>query len=121
MGEVSTSLMSPDTISFKPDSLYSDIEARVKERSRQHAAKSMAPEAFARGVVTAVLKQQALGRGEGVWEGTNAWLVWALSAVGWRKVFDGVVRGPVGFDRVEVRRAIFERGQRSVQIGRGGE
>lgn len=51
MGEVSTKLMSPDSISFVPGSLYSDALEGARERSRNHAKNSMSPETFARQVV----------------------------------------------------------------------
>jgi len=118
MGEVSTGLMSADNISFGQESLYSDVEANVRERSRQHALKSISPEEFARRVVGAVLKEPAIGKGEFVWKGTNASLVWLLDAIGWRKIFDGTVKSPVGLDQEGIRKAIYDKGQRSVQQGR---
>lgn len=118
MGEVSTGLMSADNISFGQESLYSDVEANVRERSRQHALKSISPEEFARRVVGAVLKEPAIEKGEFVWKGTNASLVWLLDAIGWRKIFDGTVKSPVGLDQEGIRKAIYDKGQRSVQQGR---
>ncbi|KAH6706322.1 hypothetical protein BKA61DRAFT_558818 [Leptodontidium sp. MPI-SDFR-AT-0119] len=115
MGEVSTGLMSADNISFGQDSLYSDVEANVRERSRQHAQKSMAPEIFAQRVVSGVLSEPAIGKGEYLWKGTNASLVWLLNSIGWRKVFDGTVKSPVGLDQEGTRTAIYDKGQRSVQ------
>lgn len=115
MGEVSTKLMSPDNIFFVPESLYSDVLERTRERSRNHAQKSMSPETFARQVVDQILTRSSeLGTGNYIWKGTNAWAVWFLNAVGWRKIFDGLVKGMVGLDNQEIRRAIFQKGRASV-------
>jgi 1-acylglycerone phosphate reductase len=115
MGEVSTGLMSADNISFGQDSLYFDVEEAVRERSRQHAPKSMAPEDFARQVVSGVLLQPAVGKGEYLWKGTNASTVWLLGSIGWRKIFDGTVKSAVGLDKDGTQKAIFNKGQRSIQ------
>lgn len=115
MGGVSTKLMSPDTISFIPGSLYSDVLERTRERSRNHAQKSMSPESFARQVVDQILSRSSeLGNGNYIWKGTNAWAVWFLNAVGWRKLFDGLVKEMVGLDNKEIRRAFFQKGRASV-------
>jgi 1-acylglycerone phosphate reductase len=115
MGEVSTKLMSPDNVSFIPGSLYGDVLERTRDRSRNHAKNSMSPETFARQVVDQILtKSPGLGKGEYMWKGTNAWVVWLLNAVGWRKIFDGLVKRMVGLDKQDVRRAIFEKGRASV-------
>ncbi|KAG2420158.1 hypothetical protein HFD88_004958 [Aspergillus terreus] len=112
MGEVSTKLMSPDTISFQTGSLYSDVLEHTKERSRNHAKNSMSPETFAREVVDQILiRSPGLGRGEYLWKGTNAWVVWFLNAVGWRKIFDGLVKKMVGLDDQQIQKAIFQKGQ----------
>ncbi|KAH7391623.1 hypothetical protein BKA64DRAFT_110150 [Cadophora sp. MPI-SDFR-AT-0126] len=115
MGEVKTGMMAADHISFGEDSVYVDVEERVRERSRQHAQKSMSAEEFARQVVGGVLAKPAIGKGEYLWKGTNAFIVWLLNAVGFRKIFDPTVRGPIGFDKKEIERAIFEKGQRGVK------
>lgn len=115
MGEVSTGLMSPEDISFRRDSLYIDIENRVRERSRQHVLKSMKPEEFARLVVKEVRAKNEVGKGEYLWKGTQAMLVWFLDSVGWRKIFDKIIEAAVGLDRKEVRKAIFDKGKRSLE------
>ncbi|OJJ66015.1 hypothetical protein ASPBRDRAFT_138849 [Aspergillus brasiliensis CBS 101740] len=115
MGEVSTKLMSPDNIFFVPGSLYNDVLERTKERSRSHIKNSMSPETFAREVVDQILTQSPeLGKGEYIWKGTNAWVVWLLNAVGWRKIFDGLVKKMVGLDNQQIQRAIFQKGRASV-------
>ncbi|KAL5358840.1 hypothetical protein BJX96DRAFT_183371 [Aspergillus floccosus] len=114
MGEVSTKLMSPDNISFAPGSLYIDVLEKTRERSRNHAKNSMSPETFARQVVHQILTQSSeLRKGDYIWKGTNAWVVWLLNAVGWRKIFDGLVKGMVGLDNQQIRRAIFQKGRAS--------
>ncbi|PVH72606.1 hypothetical protein DL98DRAFT_432895, partial [Cadophora sp. DSE1049] len=115
MGEVSTGLMSADNISFGQDSLYFDVEATVRERSRQHAQKSMAPEVFALRVVSGVLFESAIGKGEYLWKGTHASVVWLLNSIGWRKIFDGMLKSAVGLDKEGTQKAIYNKGQRSVQ------
>ncbi|KAJ4184910.1 hypothetical protein NW755_008824 [Fusarium falciforme] len=114
MGVVSTKLTSPDKAHFAPDSLFIDGESGLKERSRLHVRDGMKPEEFARLVVQHVLrKKPALGEGEYIWQGANAYVVWLLNAVGWRKIFDSTVEGGVGLSK-EVKRAIFKRGQASL-------
>jgi len=115
MGEVSTTLMSSDNISFGADSLYIDVEAGVQERSRSHSAKSIRPEGFARQVADQIFSKPALGRGEYVWKGSQAALVWFLNAVGFRKIFDASMESAVGFDKSRVRKAIYDKGQRSIK------
>lgn len=114
MGEVSTGLMSADNISFGRDSLYIDAERGVQERSRQHAQKSMRPEEFARQVAHHVMAKPAAGKGEYLWKGTQATLIWFLNAVGWRKIFDGSMESVVGLDK-ELKKAIFNKGQHSTK------
>ncbi|EEU37742.1 uncharacterized protein NECHADRAFT_88119 [Fusarium vanettenii 77-13-4] len=114
MGVVSTKLTSPDKLQFAPDSLFIDGEPGLKERSRLHLRDGMKPEEFARLVVQHILKKKpALSEGEYIWEGANAYVIWLLNAVGWRKIFDGTVEGGVGLTK-EVKRAIFKRGQASL-------
>ncbi|KAJ4206069.1 hypothetical protein NW767_003314 [Fusarium falciforme] len=114
MGVVSTKLTSPDKAHFAPDSLFIDGESGLKERSRLHVRDGMKPEEFARLVVQHVLrKKPALGEGEYIWQGANAYVVWLLNAVGWRKIFDSTVEGGVDLSK-EVKRAIFKRGQASL-------
>ncbi|KAH8594217.1 hypothetical protein B0O99DRAFT_595553 [Bisporella sp. PMI_857] len=115
MGEVSTGLMLPDNISFGHDSLYIDAEKGAQERSRHRVQNSMKPEEFARQVVNEVISKPAAGKGEFLWKGTNASLVWFLNAVGWRKVFDGTVMSAVGLDKKETKKAIFDKGQHSTK------
>ncbi|KAH6981666.1 oxidoreductase [Ilyonectria sp. MPI-CAGE-AT-0026] len=110
MGEVSTGLMSADNISFGPNSLYADLEAKTKERSLEHSKKSIRPQLFAQQVVDAVLKQKA----DYVWKGTNAFLAWFLNAFGPRKVFDSTMNSSVGLDQGELRKKVYERGQKLV-------
>jgi len=117
MGKVSTKITSPTSISFGADSLYVDVEAGVRERSRLHAANNIQPEDFARQVASSVLSNPALGKGEYVWKGTQAVLVWFLNAVGFRKIFDGTVKGEVGLDKDAARKAIYDKGQRSIKQG----
>ncbi|OCL14369.1 NAD(P)-binding protein [Glonium stellatum] len=117
MGEVATGLMS-DSITFGAESLYHDFEERLKERTRNHVKNSMKPELFAKQVASVViLKNPGIKEGEYIWKGTNAWIVWLLNVVGWRKIFDRTVEAPVGLDKKELRKALFEKGQRSVKVG----
>ncbi|KAJ5812011.1 hypothetical protein N7474_008312 [Penicillium riverlandense] len=119
MGEVATKLMSPDNIYFSSGSIYTDVLERTKERSRNHAKNSMLPEEFARQVVEQILvRSPRHGNGEYVWKGTNAWVVWFLNAVGWRKIFDGLVKKMVGLDDKQVQKAILQKGQASMSKGR---
>lgn len=111
MGEVSTGLMSADNISFGHDSLYTDVEGGVQERSRYHSQNSMKAEEFARRIVNEIISKSAEGKGLFLWKGTNASLVWFLNAVGWRTVFDGTMMSGVGLDKKEIKKAIFDKGQ----------
>lgn len=115
MGEVSTGLMSADNISFGHDSIYSDVEGKVQERSKYHARNSMKAEEFARQVVNEVLSKPAASKALFLWKGTNAFLVWFLNAVGWRTVFDGTMMSGVDLDKKNVRKAIFDKGQHRAQ------
>ncbi|EED22259.1 short-chain dehydrogenases/reductase, putative [Talaromyces stipitatus ATCC 10500] len=112
MGEVSTKLRSANNISFGPESLYADVEVKVKERTEQSAKVSMTPDVFAKQVVPKVL---ANNNANYLWKGTNAFIVWLLAAVGPRKVFDSTVMGPVGFGDKNVIKRIYDRGQRLVE------
>ncbi len=113
MGEVSTGLMSTENTPVNSDSLYAASQGAVRQRVEQHIQKSMKPEEFARQVVKGIVSKRAIGKGEYLWKGTNATIVWLLNAVGWRKIFDGLMQSGVGFDKKEVRKAIFYNGQRS--------
>ncbi|KFY92862.1 hypothetical protein V500_04008 [Pseudogymnoascus sp. VKM F-4518 (FW-2643)] len=115
MGKVSTGLMSPNNISFGADSLYIDVKAGVRERSRSHAAESMKPDEFARQVAHQIFSNPAIGKGEYVWKGTLATLVWFLNAVGFRKIFDASMEGAVGLNKGTVKKAIYDKGQRSIK------
>ena len=116
MGQVKSNLNSPDNISFRPGSIYSDVLDGVKERSRNHNKDSMTADTFARQVVQQVLvKSPGPGEGEYLWKGTNAWLVWFLNAVGWRKILDPTAKKVVGLDNKEVRKSIFAKSQSSVK------
>lgn len=115
MGEVATKLMASGNISFGPESIYSGVEADVQKRSQLHAQKSITPEQFAQQVVHQVLSSPAIGKNEFLWKGTNAFIVWLLNAVGWRKIFDGTVESAAGLNQSQKRKAIFEKGQRSVK------
>ncbi|CEL10916.1 hypothetical protein ASPCAL14023 [Aspergillus calidoustus] len=115
MGEVRTRLMSPDDICFGSESIYSDLSDKVKERSRNHAKDSMGPEEFASQVVKDILiKSPGYGKGEYLWKGTNAWLIWFLNAVGWRKVFDGTVKKLVGLDKRDIQEGISRKARAAV-------
>ncbi|KAF3391544.1 NADPH-dependent 1-acyldihydroxyacetone phosphate reductase [Penicillium rolfsii] len=112
MGEVATNLMSPDNITFKDGSIYMDVLENVKERSRKHAKNSMAPNEFAKQVVGQIVNQSTtLGKGEYLWKGTNASIIWLLNAIGWRKIFDGIVKKMVNLDDKRVQEAISKRAQ----------
>ena len=113
MGEVSTRLRSADSINFGPESLYADVEAKVKERTETSARVSVTPAAFAKQVVPKVLGQNDVSY---IWKGTNAFIVWLLNALGPRKVFDSTMKGPVGFDDKSLVKLMYERGQRIVGL-----
>ncbi|KAJ5668112.1 Glucose/ribitol dehydrogenase [Penicillium maclennaniae] len=112
MGEVATNLMSSDNISFGSDSIYRDAQDATKERTQNHIKNSLKPEAFANQIVEHVFfKNSGYKQGEYLWKGTNAALVRLLSIIGWRKIFDGTVKQAVGFDKGELQRSIFDKGQ----------
>ncbi|KAH8892092.1 NAD(P)-binding protein [Thozetella sp. PMI_491] len=115
MGEVSTGLMSADTISIGDDSLYVDVKGGLQGRTQHHVQNSIKPEDFARQVVNQVVSKAAAGKGEYLWLGTNATLVWLLDTLGWRKVFDQTMESGVGLDKTEIRKAIREKGLSSVR------
>jgi 1-acylglycerone phosphate reductase len=107
MGEVSTPLMSADNINFGTESVYADVEQKVKERSLKHEKTTMSPVEFARQVVRALD-----GSGDNyIWKGSNAFVVWLLNAVGARKVFDSTMKSPVGFGDTTLRRKLYQKGQ----------
>ncbi|OHW95876.1 short-chain dehydrogenase [Colletotrichum incanum] len=109
MGEVSTRLMSQDNISFEEESLYADIEHKVKERSVQHAKASMTPDVFSKQVVSQILSDNNVSY---IWRGTNAFLIWLLNAFGPRKVFDSIMKSSVGLNDTALVKKVYERGQR---------
>jgi 1-acylglycerone phosphate reductase len=88
MGVVSTGISSPETIRFDPESLYADVEGKIKERSREHQVSGMKADKFANEVVQELMKNRGLGQGESVWKGANATVVWFISSIWWRKVLE---------------------------------
>ncbi|KAF4967030.1 hypothetical protein FSARC_5321 [Fusarium sarcochroum] len=114
MGVVATHLTSPDKQLFSPGSLFIDAEEGLRERSRLHVKDGMKPQEFARLVVKELSKNKAaLSKGEYIWKGTNAYVVWLLNVIGWRKIFDGISEGGVGLTK-EVKHSIFKKGQDSL-------
>jgi 1-acylglycerone phosphate reductase len=113
MGVVSTNISSPDAIRFDSEGFYIEVEAGVKKRSRDHQAQGMKADQFAKEVVEEILqKKRALGRGEFIWKGTNAWLVWLLSKVGGRKIFDGSSEKEIGYNDT-VKKSVANRAHRA--------
>lgn len=115
MGEVSTVLISPEDMTFGPNSFYIDVEQTAQERARLHIAETMKPAEFARQVADSILSNPALRKCEYVWKGTRAVLAWFLNTMGFRKIFDSTVEGAVGPNKTEMRKAVFDRGRRSVE------
>lgn len=114
MGVVATNILSPDKKLLSPDSIFIDTEEGLRERSRLHLKNGTKPEEFARAVVKDVLKNKtALSKGEYIWQGANAYVVWLLNAIGWRKIFDGISEGAVGLTK-DVKKAIYKKGQSSL-------
>lgn len=114
MGVVRTGITSPDKINFSPDSLYTAAEAGVKQRSKDHLSHGMDAKKFASLVAGDILNKRGLTKGNYVWQGTNAFVVWLLNAVGWRKIFDSTVEQGVRFGK-DVKHQIYEKSQQSVQ------
>ncbi|PCH07566.1 Short-chain dehydrogenase/reductase SDR [Penicillium occitanis (nom. inval.)] len=112
MGEVSTNLRTAYNINFGPESLYADVESKVKERTEHSAKVSVTPDVFARQVISKVLGDKSVSY---IWKGTNAFIVWLLNAIGPRKVFDSTVMGPVGLDDKSLIKSIRDRGQQFVK------
>ncbi|KPM42784.1 hypothetical protein AK830_g3770 [Neonectria ditissima] len=110
MGVVSTGITSPDSVNFGSESLYIDAEEGAEKRSRNHLRDGMKPDDFARRVVNNILRKSSRAQGEYVWQGSNAFIIWLLNAVGWRKVFDGSMEDGVGLTK-EVKQSIYEKGQ----------
>ncbi|KAF9871295.1 hypothetical protein CkaCkLH20_11216 [Colletotrichum karsti] len=111
MGEVSTAIIQANNVKFDPDSLYADLESKVRERSSKHEKTTMKPEEFARQIVPVVLK----GKSPYVWKGTNAFIVWLLNAIGPRTVFDGTMNGEAGLNDPSLIKKIYHRGQEKVK------
>ncbi|EHK23013.1 uncharacterized protein TRIVIDRAFT_60168 [Trichoderma virens Gv29-8] len=107
MGEVSTPMISGETINFGPDSLYRDVEESIKARTATRVEDAMRPAEFARQVVGTVND----GKTTFVWKGSNAFLIWLLNAVGPRTVFDNTLMKRAGLDTAEVKSSIFKLGQ----------
>ncbi|KAF2850854.1 NAD(P)-binding protein [Plenodomus tracheiphilus IPT5] len=115
MGVVSTGLFSPSSIEFQPNGLFVEAEAGVRKRGEDHIKTGAKPAEFAKQVVATVLKQKrGPGKGEYVWKGAMATIIWFLSVVGGRKVFDSTNAKEIGWND-QVKRAIAERGRKSVQ------
>ena len=112
MGEVSTPLMSSDNIRFGENSIYADVEHKVKERSNEHAEKTMRPGPFAKQVVDQVLSTRNTSY---IWKGTNAFLVWLLNAIGPRKIFDSSLKKTAGLDDAGLVDKIYHRAQRATR------
>lgn len=108
MAQVATSLMLPDNVKFRKDSIYIDLEPKVRERSIDHARVSIKPGPFAKQVVSQVL---ATSPSSYIWKGTNAFLVWLLNALGPRKVFDSGMRKASGLDDTALVGKVYARAQ----------
>ncbi|KAJ5634932.1 uncharacterized protein N7484_008245 [Penicillium longicatenatum] len=96
MTEISTNLMSPNSISFDLKSIFTAALEGAKERSRNYANNSMKPEAFAKQLVQAILAK--VEKREFLWKGINAWVIWFLNLVGWSNMLDSVVKRMIGFE-----------------------
>lgn len=106
MGEVATKMMSNQK--FGPESLYADVEAKVRERGEHHAKTSMDAQEFARQVVREVLR----GGESFVWKGTNAFTTWLLTALTLpRRLIDMSMKGPVGLADSKTRDSIYAKAQ----------
>lgn len=116
MGVVSTRISSPDAIQFDPESLYSNVEGKVQERSREHQVSGMKAEQFAKDVVQELMKNPGLGKGEQVWKGANATLVWLFSSIGGagRRILESSSQQEIGFDE-KVKKVIGEKGRAAAQ------
>ncbi|OLN86608.1 NADPH-dependent 1-acyldihydroxyacetone phosphate reductase 4 [Colletotrichum chlorophyti] len=111
MGVVSTRLSSAENVQFGPNSIYIDAEPGVKHRSKQYQAQGMKPADFARQVVDElVVKKRGPSKGEYLWKGANAGLVWFLNAVGWHKIFDSISESGVNLES-DVKKSIAEKGR----------
>ncbi|KAG4430222.1 hypothetical protein IFR05_014293 [Cadophora sp. M221] len=97
------------------NSLCIDVEAGVQERIRLHSAESIQPEEFARQVANYIFSNPALGKGEFVWKDSQAMLAWFLNIVGFRKIFDPTMERVVGLNQGTIKKAIYDKGQRSIE------
>ncbi|TDZ30448.1 NADPH-dependent 1-acyldihydroxyacetone phosphate reductase [Colletotrichum spinosum] len=114
MGIVSTKLASPDSVQFGSQSIYIDAEKGVKNRGVHYHEDGMKPAEFARLVVGDLVdKNHGLGRGEFLWRGGNAAIVWFLNIFGWRKIFDSSAESSASMTS-EVKKSIAEKGKASV-------
>ncbi|KAH7257984.1 putative short-chain dehydrogenases/reductase [Fusarium tricinctum] len=105
MGEVSTALISTDGINFGPESLYADVEYKVKERTTRHFKVFMTPDAFAKQVIPKVLDNNG---GSSIWKGTNAFIIWLLHAIGPQSAFDSIIKSGVGSNNKSLVKKIYE-------------
>ncbi|KAH6613853.1 hypothetical protein C7974DRAFT_475736 [Boeremia exigua] len=113
MGVVSTGISSPEAIKFSPESFYIEAEAGVRKRSRDHQVSGMKADRFAKEVAKEILTAKpGYGKGEYIWKGSNAFLVWLLHAVGWRKIFDKSSEDEVGFT-VAIKKSIAQKTPKS--------
>jgi 1-acylglycerone phosphate reductase len=101
-----------DNIRFGKKSLYADVERKVKERSDQHAAKTIAPGPFAKQVVDRVLSTKEPSY---IGKGTNAFLGWLLNAIRPRKIFDSWLDRAAGLDDAGLVDKIYQRAQRATE------
>ena len=114
MGVVSTGISSPSTIQFDYNSLFADAETGVKQRSKEHQVSGMKADQFAKQVVESLLNYRGhLNKGEYIWKGSNAFLVWLLNAVGWRKIFDASSEKEVGMNET-IKQSIKAKGKAAV-------
>ena len=114
MGVVSTGISSPDAIRFNPESLYADVEGKIKERSREHQVSGMKAEQFAKEVVQELMINRGPGQGESVWKGANATVVWFISSIGWRKALELSSQQEIGLDK-KLKRANGDKGRIAAQ------
>lgn len=112
MGAVSTRLMDKVDISFKQDSLYTDVEFKFKERTANHIETAMKTDPFAQQVVPMVLSNGGSGY---VWKGGSASLVCLLDSFGPRKVFDSTLKGEAGFSDKGLCDQTYKRGQSLIE------
>lgn len=112
MAQVATSLMLPDNVQFAKDSIYVDLEQKVKERSIDHARVSIKPRPFAKQVVGKVL---APAPSSYIWKGTNAFIVWLVDTLGPRKVFDSGMKKASGLDDATLVSKVYARAHQNTK------